>query len=103
MEICLRIGDNDFIAEWEYKFSSYGCGPSPASLSYPGDPGEPAEWEWSDFELFTDEYKWIDDQRVPKRNKLECPKWLEEVIMNSDKVNEVMQEIAIERSCDDYD
>jgi hypothetical protein len=35
----------DFIADVDYRVTSYGSPAHMGSLSYPGDPGDPPEWE----------------------------------------------------------
>lgn len=41
MIVSLNFMGEDFVADIDYRVTSYGSPPNMGSLSYPGDPGEP--------------------------------------------------------------
>jgi hypothetical protein len=45
----------DFCAEVGYRVTNYGSPAHMGSLSYPGDPGDPPEWEIESIVLYRDE------------------------------------------------
>jgi hypothetical protein len=45
----------DFVADVDYCVTSYGSPAHMGSLSYPGDPGDPPEWEITSIVLSRDE------------------------------------------------
>jgi hypothetical protein len=44
----------DFCADIDYRVTSYGSPAHMGSLSYPGDPGDPPEWEITSIWLYRD-------------------------------------------------
>jgi hypothetical protein len=45
MDVCINFMGEDFIADVDYDVTSYGSPAHLGSLSYPGDPGDPPEFE----------------------------------------------------------
>jgi hypothetical protein len=54
MIVSLTFMGFDFIADVDYRILSYGSPAHMGSLSYPGDPGDPPEWEINSIVLYRD-------------------------------------------------
>jgi hypothetical protein len=54
MIVSLNFFGEDFIADIDYRVTSYGSPAHMGSLSYPGDPGDPPEWEITSIWLYRD-------------------------------------------------
>jgi hypothetical protein len=104
MIVSLTFMGFDFIADVDYRILSYGSPAHMGSLSYPGDPGDPPEWEINSIVLYRD---------VPPPEHLcgitsppfEATGALFDCLANLDKINDaICQEIAERgREPPDYD
>jgi hypothetical protein len=91
MIVSLTIMGFDFIADIDYRVTSYGSPAHMGSLSYPGDPGDPPEWEIESIVLQRD---------VPPPEHLcgicsprfEATGALFDVLNNLDKINDAIGE-----------
>jgi hypothetical protein len=88
MKTTVTILENNFDVEWDYDITTHGnLGVAP-SLSYPGDPPEPAEF---DIEILGIEFP---NQHLDVA--LELPLWLKQVIASHlyerDDINEIVQQ-----------
>lgn len=54
MQIPILFMGEDFVADIDYDVTSYGHGGVAPSLSYPGDPPEPPEWDYLSIHLCRD-------------------------------------------------
>jgi hypothetical protein len=104
MIVSLTFMGFDFIADVDYRILSYGSPAHMGSLSYPGDPGDPPEWEINSIVLYRDE---------PPPEHLcgitsppfEATGALFDVLANLDKINDAICEEIAERGREppDYD
>jgi hypothetical protein len=94
IQVCFNFLKTDFVATIEFYIQNHASTGTAPSLTYPGDPGEPAEFVIEKIEL-RDDGK--DNPPV-----LELPEWLDILIGESDLVNDAIQEFDWE-SRHDYD
>lgn len=83
--IPITILGAEFVAEVEFEITSHGHGGTPPSMNYPGDPPEPAEFDIKSVYLRRDD--------VENAPNLTLPSWLDDLITESDAVNEKIQEV----------
>ena len=74
MILYFEINDKEYAVGFDYKITSRGCSAHMGSLSYPGHPAEPMEWE-IDGELTLTA---VDAPEV----KLEIPEWLNKQLID---------------------
>lgn len=93
----ITILENNLEVEWNYDITAHGNNGCAPSLSYPGDPPEPCEF---DIEILGVEF--------PKQAAditLELPLWLKQIIASHlyerDDINEIVQQA--DQDCGDYD
>lgn len=99
MKTTVTIAGSELDVEWDYDITTHGNGGCAPSLSYPGDPPEPAEY---DIEVLGIEF--------PKQAAdvtLELPVWLKDLISTHlyerDDINEIVQQADQDRGGDYYD
>jgi len=95
MEYHFELFGQELTINYEYKITNPGAPETGPSYSSGGEPAEPMEYEIQSFELFND-----------KDEKLEVPKWLNDIIethlSESDKVYEDIDEDSADCG-NDYD
>lgn len=98
MQTAITILETNFLVEWDYNITAHGNNGCAPSLSYPGDPPEPCEF---DIEVLGIE--------VPNQNAdaaaLELPTWLNDLIASHlyerDDINAIVQQADQDRGSDD--
>lgn len=97
MKTIVTILETNFEVEWDFDITAHGNGGVAPSLSYPGDPPEPAEFDISILGI-----------AVPNQHAdvtLELPTWLSDLIATSlyerDDINEIVQRADQDRGSDD--
>ena len=94
METTVEIAGHELIVEYDFKITAHGNPGVAPSLSYPGDPPEPAE--------FTIEILGL---RFPKQHadvpELTVPEWLKDILSTHlaerDDINAIIQKADYER------
>lgn len=100
METTATILGIDMEVEWDYTITTHGNGGTAPSLTYPGDPPEPAEF---DIEIL--------GLKFPKQAAdvhLDLPDWLKDALtthlLERDDINAIVQQADQDRAYDhDYD
>ena len=95
--LCFAILDQDMVATVEYRVTSWGHSGTAPSLSYPGDPPEPPEWEVVSLDLR------VDVPAVQDPPALACPDWLRGVIEESEELADKICEQISHDEMEDYD
>jgi hypothetical protein len=95
--VCFKLLNTDFAAEIDFRITTRATNGTPQSFNYPGDPGEPAEFEIVKIELKED------NPRIHNPPILELPEWLDTLICESDLVHEAIQEFDWKDRLGDYD
>lgn len=100
MQATVTILENNFEVEYDFTITAHGSNGTAPSLTYPGDPPEPAEFDIEIIEI-----------RVPNQAadvQLDIPMWLKDLLttylLDRDDINEVVQQADRDRANDhDYD
>lgn len=98
----------DFVAEIDYRVTSYGSPAHMGSFSYPGDPGDPPEWEIEsivlsrDIPLTASEHA-LCDLGYHFTPQFEATGALFDCLANLDKINDAICEAICTDGPQDYD
>ena len=99
MNTIVTILETNFNVDWTFDITAHGNGGCAPSLSYPGDPPEPAEFEI--------EILGIERASGPSATPLDLPEWLKteisEYLYNRNDINEIVQRADQERGSYDPD
>lgn len=97
MKATVTILEANFEVEWDYDITAHGSGGCAPSLSYPGDPPEPCEFDIT--------ILGIEGQKKHGDEPLELPAWLSDLIATHlyerDDINVIVQ--TADQEGDDYD
>jgi hypothetical protein len=110
MIVSLNFFGFDFIADIDYRVTSYGSPAHMGSLSYAGDPGDPPEWEIGSIVLYRDEPIVAGPGILGPRSLIrkavpgfEVTGALFDVLANLDKINDAIGEEIATREPLDFD
>lgn len=105
MIVGITFMGEDFIAEIDYRVTSYGSPAHMGSLSYPGDPGDPPEWEINSIELYRDIPLTAEEHRfrVIKTPIFEATGALFDCLADLDKIKDEIAEEIMKDGPPEYD
>lgn len=97
MNATVTILETNFDVEYDYDITTHGSNGTAPSMTYPGDPDEPAEF---DLEVLSIALSTKPDV------ELELPAWLKDVITahlyERQDINDIVQQADRDRGTDDY-
>lgn len=86
MKTDIVLLETNFVVEWDFDITTHGNGGTAPSLSYPGDPPEPCEFDIEVLALYK--------EHDPK--EIEFPNWLKDLVTaylyERDDVNQHVQQ-----------
>lgn len=86
MNYCFAICGTDFVADVDYRVTYKGCRAQMPSLASAGRPAEAPEFEITRVVLCKD----VSHDSLEYQQPVETPKWLQELIENSDELSDLI-------------